>query len=166
MSVKNKKRNPVFALQLSLANAKEFYGKLCEVHLKIEQMSNRFEITGEDWSDLRILQKALWIALVIEIGRFFDDIRETENKKVISAKKIFKDSPLKSEIDKIHGSAVISKMIRTRNTFMAHISEKQEDIISVAEICNSNLGKLLDELDAPLSAFTIHFIDTRGLEKL
>jgi len=163
---KNKKRNPVFALQLSLMNAKEFCEKLCEIHLKIEQTSNHFEIERNEWRDSRIFQKALWVALIIEIGRLFDNFRETENKKVISFKKVFKDSPLKSKIDNIHGSAVISKMIRTRDTFMAHISEEQEDIISVAEICNSNLGKLLDELDAPLSAFVAYFVDSRGWEKL
>jgi hypothetical protein len=166
MEKKSKKRNPVYALQLSLMNAKEFYEKLCEVHLKIEETSKRFDINREEWRDPRILQKALWIALIIEIGRLFDDFRETESKKVISFKKIFKDSPWKGKIDTVYGSAVISKIIETRNTFMAHISEEQKEIISVSEICNSNLNKLLNELDAPLSAFVVHFIDNHGWENL
>ena len=50
-------------------------------------------------------------------------------------------------IDNVHGEAIICKIINTRNTFTAHWAEEGSNPIAVTEICNSKLGKLLDELN-------------------
>jgi len=127
-------------LQISLRFAKEYFKILREMqktHTSEEIQSSK---------KLTIIQRALWTSLIIEIGRLFDTY-ETESKKVISFKKIFKGTQLENKINSIHGYAIISKILITRKTFTAHIDEQQENIISVAEICNSNLGELLDQLD-------------------
>ena len=164
-----KKRNPVFALQLSLQNANEFLEKLCQLTEKLQEIENNpkrlLQKNPDEWRETRILRKALWIALIIEIGRLFDTY-ENDTKKVISFKKVSKDSSLEDAINAIHGEAIIAKILDTRNTFTAHISDKVNNILSAPEICNSNLGKLLDKLEAPLTSYTLWFTQNRKWENL
>ncbi len=155
----NNKRNPAIILALSLSSAQEFFRKLCEVNIKLGLLNNSFEATIEDagfeeFKNLRTLQRAFWIALVIEIGCLFDTHR-SNNGKVISFKKIefFQTPNIKNKIDAIHGEAIISKIIHTRNTFMGHKGEDKEDVISVPMICASKLGSLLDQLNEPMKNF-------------
>jgi|SRR3989338_120100 len=163
----DKKRNPVYALQLSLQNAKEFLEKLCEFTDKLQELEsdpNKLLQKNPDiWRETRILRKALWIALIIEIGRLFDTY-ENETKKVISFKKIFKDSSLENAVNSIHGEAIIAKILATRHTFTAHISENQGSILSAPEICNSNLRTLLDKLEPPLTSYTLWFMQNNKWE--
>ncbi len=165
----NIKRNPVSALQLSLDNAKNFYRKLCEFTEKIDAIEKDprrlLKKDPDEWKETVLLRKALWIALIIEVGRLFDTF-EDESKKVISFKKVFKGSSLQTEIDAIHGEVIISKILRTRNTFTAHIGEEQNDVLLAPEICKSNLGELLDRLDAPLEMFTLWFTQNRKWRQL
>jgi len=101
-------------------------------------------------NNLLIIRRALWIALIIEIGRLFDTY-ETKNNKVISLKKMdfskSNNSSVKEIIDNIHAEAIIGKIIKTRKTYTAHLGEEKEKIVSVAEICDSKLGELLSKLD-------------------
>jgi len=145
---KSKKiRNPAIILPLSLRFVKEYYQYLC----KFQKTYTIDEI--EESKELTIIQRAFWTALIIEIGKLFDTY--DGNKKVISLKKIpfFENSTWKKKIDLIHGEAVIGKIIKTRKAFTAHFSQEDEGIISVAEICNSNLGNLLKDLDQLLTEF-------------
>ncbi|TSC74093.1 MAG: hypothetical protein G01um101433_1106 [Parcubacteria group bacterium Gr01-1014_33] len=65
----------------------------------------------------------------------------------------FKQEPHKSKIDRIVGDTVIQKILETAYTFTTHLSKDKNSVYSVAEICNSKLGKLLDELQEPIGAF-------------
>ena len=135
-------RNPIITLSISLRHAKEYLGMLCnlrEAHT-IEEI--------QESNDLLIKQRALWIALIIEIGRLFDTY-EAKNKEVISLKKINLPEA-KTEIDMIHGNVIIGKIIETRKTFTAHWGKEKNDPISITELCSSNLKSLLDQLDQPL----------------
>ena len=164
----SKKRNPVYALQLSLEGAKQYLEKLCEIskEIKVKQKDTKFIVENPDkWKEMVLFHRALWIALIIEIGRIFDTY-EKGAKKVISFKKVFKDTNYQKIIDSIHSEAIIAKIITTRNTFTAHIAEKDQNIASVDEICKSNLGELLERLDEPLSGFTQWFIDNKQWERL
>jgi type II secretory pathway component GspD/PulD (secretin) len=140
-----KERNPIVTLSISLRHAKEYLEMLCELRKahSIEEI--------QESNNLLIKQRALWIALIIEIGRLFDTY-EAKNKEVISLKKI--DLPeVKQKIDEIHGNVIIGKIIETRKTFTAHWSKEKNDPISIIELCNSNLKSLLGQLDKPLSDY-------------
>jgi hypothetical protein len=147
MKKDNKVRNPMIILPLSVRFAKEYYKYLCE----FQKTHTINEI--QESKELIIIQRAFWTALIIEIGKLFDTY--SGNKEVISVKKIpsFENCTWKKKIDLIHCEAVIGKIIRTRNTFTAHFSKNDEGIISFVEICNSNLGKLLEDLDQQLNEF-------------
>jgi hypothetical protein len=164
-----KKRNPVYALQLSLGNAKDFFEKLQGLTDEIGAMEKDLKSTLKDgrdvWKETVLLRKAVWIALIIEIGRLFDTY-DRVTQKVISFKKTIKNPSLKKIVDQIHGESIIRKIIKSRNTFTAHIAEGQEDFISAPEICESNLGELLNRLDVPLSMFTEEFTSKREWESL
>jgi hypothetical protein len=135
-------RNPITTLSISLRHAKEYLEML-----SILRKTHAMEEIQES-NDLLVKQRALWIALIIEIGRLFDTY-EVKNKEVISLKKI--DLPeAKKEIDKIHGNAIIGKIIETRKTFTAHWGKEKNNPISITELCNSNLKSLLDKLEKPL----------------
>ena len=134
---KVKKRNPVIVLQLSLRFAKEYFKMLCEM-----QKAYTTDAIQES-KKLTIIQRALWTSLIIEIARLFDTY-EGKNKKVISFKKI---GLLKEDIDNIHGEAIIGEIINTRKTFTAHWGEEKNKVVTVAEICNSKLEKILNNLD-------------------
>ncbi len=130
------KRNPAIILPLSLRFAKEYLKTLCE----IQKSHNEVEI--QESKELTVIHRALWTSLIIEVGRLFDTYRRG-NEKVISFKKL---NCHKTEIDKIFNEDIIQRMITTRKTFTAHLDEKRNDIISVPEICESNLGDLLERL--------------------
>lgn len=150
-----KKRSPIITLSLSLRFAKEYLKMLCEMRetytLKEIQESKRLTIT----------QRALWTSLIIETGRLFDTY-ESKNKKVISLKKI---DVIKKEIDSIHAEAIIGRIINTRKTFTAHWGVEKKEVVSVTEVCNSNLGILLEKLDKPLIKFEKWFNNNSELEK-
>jgi len=147
MTKDNKLRNPVIILPLSSRFAKEYYKYLCELRKThtIEEIQESEELT--------IIQRAFWTALIIEIGKLFDTY--SGNKEVISLKKLpsFENCSWKQKIDLIHGEAIIQKIIKTRNTFTAHFGKINKGIVGVTEICNSKLGKLLEDLDHPLAEF-------------
>jgi hypothetical protein len=149
------KRNPIIILGLSLRFAKEYLEMLC----KMQKIHTLDEI--QESKKLTIIQRALWTSLIIEIGRLFDTY-ESKNKQVISFKKI---NFLKKDIDNIHAEAIIGKIIKTRKTFTAHWGEEKNKVVSVAEVCNSNLGILLKKLDKPLVAFEKWFNNNSGLKK-
>jgi hypothetical protein len=81
---------------------------------------------------------ALWTAFIIEVARLFD----THNN-VISFKKV---DAIKTEVDKYHSECIVGKIIATRNTFTAHFADNAKEIVSASEICESNIGKILDNL--------------------
>ncbi|MFA6393559.1 MAG: hypothetical protein WCW25_01670 [Patescibacteria group bacterium] len=139
------KRNPIVILSISLRFAKEYLEMLCDIN-KTYTME---EIQDSD--ELLCKRRALWIALIIEIGCLFDTY-EAKNKKVISFKKI--NIPIvKEKIDKIHGNSIIGRIIETRKTFTAHKGQEKINPISVEELCDSKLKILLGELDQPLIDF-------------
>ncbi len=136
------KRNPIISLQFSVRFAKEYLEKLNEMY-----ESHSLEKIQES-RNLTIMHKALWVALIIEVGCLFDKYSSKNgDKEVIS---LFKIDSLKKEINRIFGERIIQKILNTRNTFTAHKGEKKGEVISVEEIRNSKLKKLLDELDAAL----------------
>lgn len=141
------KRNPIIVLSISLRFAKEYLEMLCDINntYKIEVIQESYELSAK--------QRALWIALIIEIGCLFDDY-ESKNKKVISFKKISIPT-IKEKIDKIHGNAIIGRILETRKTFTAHKGQKKNNPVSVAELIKSNLKDLLDELDEPLKVYEV-----------
>lgn len=147
MENKNKLRNPVVILLLSLRFAREYYDYLC----KFRKIHTIDEIQKS--KELTIIQRAFWTALIIEIGKLFDTYNG--NKKIISLKKLpsFKDCPWKQKIDLAHGGAIIQKIIKTRKTFTAHFGKTDEGVFGVTEICNSKLDKLLDDLGQALAEF-------------
>lgn len=167
MEKTNKRRNPVFALQHSLENAQDFYEKLCELTETVNTIQDDDERllkqNPDEWKETVLLRKAVWIALIIEVGRIFDTY---ETKGVISFKKVFRDSSLENAINSIHGEAIIGRILDTRNTFTAHIAEKHNNILSADEICNSNLGELLERLESPLTAFALWFTQNKKWEEL
>ena len=126
------KRDSEVLLPLSLRFAKEYIDELCKMQKNIEAVQELKEFT--------IKHRALWTALIIEVGRLFDS---SNRKEVISFKKL---PHLKSSIDKYHGEAIIGKIIDTRNTFTGHFAKEAVEVIMPTEICNSNLGKILNEM--------------------
>jgi len=159
----------VFALQFSLNAAKDFHKKLCELTAKVDAIQNDDDLLlkqdPDEWKETVLLRRAIWIALIIEVGRLFDTY-ESGSKKVISFKKVFRNSSLERTINAIHGEAIIAKILNTRNTFTAHIAEQQNNILSAEEICNSNLPELLNRLDGPLTAFMLWFTQNKKWEEL
>lgn len=129
-------RNPKNVLPLSLRFAKEYFEMLCEMRRAYT------EDQIQESKELTICQRALWTALIIEVGRLCDTYH-ANGKDVISYKKV---DHLKSDVNKFHGEAIIGKIINTRKTFTAHWSKKKENVVSIAEICSSNLGVLLKQL--------------------
>ena len=147
-----KKRNPRNELQISLWRAKEFYKKLCEISPRVEEL-NQHMVTEADeleFMELKLIRIAFWVALIIEIGRLFDTY-DKPKKRVISLKNFFNDSDSIAEINRIHGQMIISQIIKTRNTYTAHISDDFNIPNSVKSICESNLGTLLNDVDTLLS---------------
>ncbi len=134
------KRKPEILLPLSLRFAKEYFDALC----KMQTTYTLDEI--QESKELTMVQRALWTALIIEIGRLFDTYSQ-EDKKVISFKKL---PHLKDEITRLHGDAIIGKIIETRKTFTGHFAQKENRIISVSEICNSKLGEILNKMSSLL----------------
>ncbi len=126
-------------LQLSLRFAKEYFEMLCEMQ------KTYTTVKIQESKKLMIIQRALWTSLIIEIGRMFDDYKR---KEVISFKKI---ESLKKDVDNIFSEVIIQKIINTRHTFTAHLGKEKNEVVTVAEICNSKLGKLLDKLDKLLT---------------
>lgn len=84
--------------------------------------------------------RALWTALIIEVGRLFDTYK---SKDVVSFKKL---PNLNELIDRYRGEAVIGKIIETRNTFTGHFAKEARVVISGTEICDSNLGEILNDM--------------------
>ncbi|MBU4375323.1 hypothetical protein KKH38_02375 [Patescibacteria group bacterium] len=137
------KRNPIIALSLSLRFAKEYLEEL-------KQMQKNYTIDEiQESKKLTIIQRALWTSLIIEIGRIFDTY---QNKDIISFKKINLPEE-KNIINNIHGEAIIGKIINTRKTFTAHWGTEKNNVVSVAELCKSNLDILLNKLYKPLATF-------------
>lgn len=126
------KRDPETLLPLSLRFAKEYFEALCKMQRSIEAVQESKELTTK--------YRALWTALIIEVGRLFDTYT---SKDVISFKKL---PHLKELIDKYHGEAVIGKIIETRNTFTGHFAKEARVVISGPEICDSNLGEILNDM--------------------
>ncbi len=126
------KRDPETLLPLSLRFAKEYFDALCKMQRNIEAVQESKELT--------INYRALWTALIIEVGRLFDTYK---TKDVISFKKL---PHLRESIDKYHGETVIGKIIETRNTFTGHFAKEAKVVITGPEICDSNLGEILKEM--------------------
>ena len=126
------KRDPKILLPLSLKFAREYFDALCKMQVNIETIQESKELTT--------IHRALWTALIIEIGRLFDTYNV---KDVVSFKKL---PHLKSEINKHHGEMIVGKIIETRNTFTGHFAKQAENVTTASEICHSNLGEILDEM--------------------
>ncbi len=94
----------------------------------------------QESKELTTTHRAVWTALIIEVGRLFDTY---DKKDTISFKKL---PHLKSQIDKYHGENIVTKIIETRKTFTGHFAKDAKNIISPQEMCNSNLAKILDEM--------------------
>lgn len=138
MVKQRRKRNWALMLKLSLRFAKEYLKALC----KMRKHYTGIEIQKS--KKLTIIQRALWTSLIIEVGRLFDTYKSKDkNERVISFKKL---NLYEKEVDNIFKEKIIQRIRTTRNTFTAHLDEKADDIISVPEICNSNLDDLLEKL--------------------
>ena len=124
--------NPKIVLPLSLRFAKEYLNKLSEMQKNINSVQESKELT--------VIHRALWTSLIIEIGRLFDTY---DTKDVVSFKKL---AHLKKQINKYHGESIVGKIIETRKTFTGHFAKKANTVITAHEICNSNLGQILDEM--------------------
>ena len=129
------KRDPETLLPLSLRFAKEYFDALCKMQINIKVIQESKELT--------MTHRALWTALIIEVGKLFDTYNSNSSKDVISFKKLTHLKPL---VDKYHGEAIIGSIISTRNTFTGHFAQQASNVVTVSEICNSNLGKILDEM--------------------
>jgi len=145
--MKKKERNLIIILSLSLRFAKEYYNYLC----KLQKNHTIDEI--QETKELTIIHRAMWTAFIMEMGKLFDTY--DGKKEVISLKKILSsvNSAWKKKIDSIHGEAIIQKIIKTRKTFTAHFGKEDEGVVSAAEICNSKIGKLLEDLDRLFAEF-------------
>ncbi len=132
-----KKRDPIVIIKLSLKCALEYLQKLNEIRKKYT------EEKIQESDNLTIIHRALWTALIIEIGCLFDTY-DSKEKKVISLKKL---NSHKKRIDEIHGEQIICRIINTRKSFTAHKGILKNKIITADEICNSKLKNLLEELE-------------------
>ncbi len=154
------KRNAWIQLDISVWSATEFFEGLSRIYPEVERLA---ENTDDDadyqkYKELRTFQRALWIALIIAIGRLFDTF-ERSDKKVISLKRtgFFVENPeIKKRIDVISGDSIISRIIQTRNNYTAHLNQNEGDVISISEVCNSNIGKLLSEVEILVAEFSAY----------
>jgi hypothetical protein len=92
----------------------------------------------------------------------------TRYKKPPSSKTIdwfVKNKKIKREIDSIRREQIICKIIKTRNTWSAHIDSDIQKIISIDEICKSNLPELLNKLECLLTLYNQWFIINRGWQE-
>lgn len=92
-------------------------------------------------------------------GKALRDLSEKEpDKKVISLKQteFFIKPEIKNQIDVLFGHQIISRIIRTRNTYTAHLGQNKEYVVSVPEICGSNLDELLDKVDILVKQFSAY----------
>lgn len=142
-----KERKPAIYLSLSLRFAKEYFGQLCNIRKKY----------GEDGiqesKELTIYHRALWSALIVEIRKLFGaSFKEYKNCSLLEIN-FFKEEPYKKVIDSVYGNRIIQKILKTSNTFTVHLGENKEEILPVNEICNSDLKKLLEQLQNSVSAF-------------
>ncbi len=162
------KRNPWIQLDISAWSAKEFFEELCHIYLKVEELEEKTrynDAVDEKFRKSRMFQRALWIALIIEIGRLFDTF-EKPDKKVISLKQteFFRNPAVKNKVNAIFGHNIISRIIHTRNTYTAHINENKGDVVSVPEICKSNLGELLKNMHILISQFLAYQKNEKAIE--
>ena len=142
-----KERNPAIFLSLSPRFAQEYF----------EQLGNIRKKYGEDYiqesKELTIHHRALWTALIVEIRKLFGaSFKEYKNCSLLEID-FFKEEPHKKVIDFVYGNRIIQKILETSNTFTIHLGKDKEEILSVNEICNSDLKKLLTQLQEPISIF-------------
>lgn len=142
-----KKRNPDIFLSLSLRFAKEYFGQLCDVRKKY----------GEDGiqesKELTIHHRALWTALIVEIRKLFGvSFKKYKNYSLLEID-FFKVKPYKKIINSVYGNRVIQKILKTSNTFTIHLGKNKEEIFPVDKICDSDLKKILEQLQKPIDAF-------------
>lgn len=170
---KEQKRNPAIALQFVLSNAIEYLNKLNELHgrenrlrIKIESRISFTKEENEKWQDIGLYQRAFRTALILDVGRMFDTYRGVN--KVISFKtgEFFKIPVIKKEIDQIHGESIISEILKTRDTWSAHIGDNINDIISTEKICQSNLVQLFKRLKSINTEYTLWFIQNKKWKDL
>lgn len=126
------KRKPEVLLSISIRFAKEYLIELEKMQKDIEKVQQSKELT--------LIHRALWTSLIIEVAKLFD----THNN-VISYKKL---DHLKEEINKYHSEDIIGKIIETRKTFTSHFADTAKEVTMPPEICNSKLGKILDDLSS------------------
>ncbi len=138
---------PANWLDMSLRFASEYFEELCAMRNKY----TKAEI--QQSKKLTIMHRSLWTSLIAEIRKLFDNSRDYPN---YSLRKIdfFKQNQYKSIVDTVYGEKIISRIIKTGNTFTLHLSKNKRDILSVSEICDSNLGELLNKLKKPIQDFT------------
>lgn len=123
-------REPENLLPLSIRFAREYLDELCKMQNDIAKVQESKELTT--------MHRALWTALIMEVGRLFD-----AHNDVVSFKKV---PNLKTEIDKCHQEDIIGKIIETRNTFTGHFATNAKVVVSAAEICKSRLGEILERM--------------------
>lgn len=175
MTLRPTKRNSAIVFQVTTSNAIEFFDKLCELHERqkvlLGKINSRRTLSEEEKTEhqnIGLYQKALRVALVMEIRRMFDTYEKVA-KKVISFEKVeffSKYEEIKNEIDSIRGEAIIAEVISSSNTYFVHINEKIGDIISVERICSSSLKDLLHRLKKLSTTYTLWFTQNQKWDEL
>ncbi|MDD5589996.1 MAG: hypothetical protein PHQ47_02380 [Candidatus Portnoybacteria bacterium] len=142
-----KERNASIFLSLSLRFSMEYLEKLC--NLKKEHGDDKIQESKE----LTIFHRVLWTALIVEVRKLFGASFKRYRNYSLREIEYFKSEPYKSVINTVYGNQIIQRILTTSNTFTIHLGETKDNVLSVSEICNSNLRDLLEQLRLPIDAF-------------
>lgn len=140
------KTNPGDWMLISLIHAQEYFDFLCTFRKKYRD--DQIQSSKE----LNTIHRAVWTSLIAEIRKLFDDSRYPNHS--LRNSEFFKEELNKSLINTIYGNKILQKIITTANTFTLHLAEEKTKILSVSEICDSNLGDLLKKLEDPIRKFS------------
>ncbi|MEA3464045.1 MAG: hypothetical protein U9R14_03150 [Patescibacteria group bacterium] len=127
------------------------YNELCKVNNElVEGMKPN---SDADVNHLGAMNRMIQDYLIIRVGGLFDKTEHRTNgghDEVISFEKLFVNN---QEYEKIKNEEVIQYIIKQRHNFVAHTNKNYiEDNFPITdEICNSNLKKLLKNLQKLLN---------------
>lgn len=149
-----KKTNPSVALQYLLSEAKESFKLMCEFYdenknrlqrIKEGNFNEKYSFSTEN---LALCASALKTRIILLVSEMFDKSRRGD-KQAISFRTIdffTKSERNKNNIECLFKKSIVQEIIKSRNTFEAHIDEETPDSVLLERICKSNLKNILDEL--------------------
>lgn len=170
---KKKKTNPSVALQYLISEAKESLKLMCEFYNENENRLQKIKEGNfnEKYSfptkNLALCLSALKTRIVLLVSEMFDKSMRG-NKQAISFRTLdfFTKSEIKKgNIDNLFKKPIIQQIIKTRNTFQAHIDEEIPENILIEQICNSNLKSILGELKNAWFYYNQWFIKNANWEE-